>query len=144
MVLSFIYLVGSRKYCWFKIRTSTSFDKRFRSLQQGVPFTLEPCYVISVCRGLYVEQLLHKHFHASRLHGEWFTLTEAEVVSFPTFMEVFNFRILNFRVPTRPQRFWQSLAEKRPQAVENARQFQQAHPEWCPETGQFTHTTYSA
>ena len=96
------------------------------------PFTLETLSVIPVCHGLYVEQLLHKHFHASRLHSEWFALAEAEVVSFAPLVETFNSRILNFRVPTRQQKFWRKLAKKSPQAVENARQLQRAHPEWCP------------
>jgi len=52
-------------------------------------------------------------------------------MSFPALVETFNSRILNFRVPTRQQRFWEKLAKKNPQAVENAREFQRAHPEWC-------------
>jgi len=51
------------------------------------PFALETISVLRVCHGLYVERLLHKRFQASRIQGEWFSLTEGEVEAFCTIAE---------------------------------------------------------
>jgi hypothetical protein len=121
----FVYLVGSRTHKWFKIGTTRNSHKRLRSLQQSVPFALEAFSVIQVCRGLYVEKLLHKHFRAHRIHGEWFSLSEDAIASFATIVAECDCQILNFRYPRnlpkaerRKLTFSQKFAERNPQVAE--------------------------
>ncbi|MGA9256763.1 MAG: GIY-YIG nuclease family protein, partial [Candidatus Sulfotelmatobacter sp.] len=85
--------------------------------------------------GLYVERLLHERFQASRIQGEWFSLTEREVEAFSTIAEECNIHVRDFKVPTKRQRFWRKFAHEHLDAVERARQFQQAHPERTGATG---------
>lgn len=59
-----------------KIGTSTDVERRLRSLQSGSAAVLTVIGVMD--GGRLEEQALHTEFAGSRLHGEWFRLSEEE------------------------------------------------------------------
>lgn len=57
-----------------KIGRTTHLASRLRSLQAASPVPLTVAFVLE--GGCDVETALHRHFAASRRHGEWFALPE--------------------------------------------------------------------
>lgn len=69
-----VYLVGNRSLSWYKIGlTYNPIAKRFRGIQNGVPFQVELLAHQRVGQQAeHVEAHLHSSFSQRRVRGEWF------------------------------------------------------------------------
>jgi hypothetical protein len=88
MTQYYIYIIRCGKSAYYKIGWSECVKARLASLQGGNPFEL---YVISetpVSNPDDVEKRIHKALASNRIRGEWFELTEAQVLSIPTLIPV--------------------------------------------------------
>lgn len=68
-----VYLIGTRKFNWYKIGKSSNASIRIADLGILLPFRIEVIAVWRVENHHAVEQLLHERFEANRVNGEWFT-----------------------------------------------------------------------
>lgn len=75
--LNLVYFIQADIGGPIKIGVSANIDKRIAQLQLSCPFTLR--LLLLVQGGYSVELKLHKLFHTSRLHGEWFEPSESLV-----------------------------------------------------------------
>lgn len=73
----FIYVVKAGEL--YKIGFSKTPRKRFRTFRTGSPIPLEIVLTMRTPHYKIVEQMLHDHFAAKRVHGEWFALTESDI-----------------------------------------------------------------
>lgn len=89
-----VYLISDGRYT--KIGVSKNVGKRLKSLQTASPRRL---YLVGQTPGSEaLERQLHERFAPQRVHGEWFDLSEADVLS-----------ILNAAPPPAPPRVSPSL-----------------------------------
>lgn len=74
-----VYLIGSRKYSWYKIGKSSNAAIRITDLGILLPFRIEVIAVWRVENHHAVERLLHEKFEVNRVNGEWFTFSQAQL-----------------------------------------------------------------
>lgn len=85
----FVYIISAVKTNYFKIGISEdSVAKRLKQLQTGCPLKLRYVYHAYVANMFQVEKELHKIFSASRVIGEWFSLTTEQVQECITLMRL--------------------------------------------------------
>ncbi len=77
-----VYLIGSKPLGWYKIgltRDCEAPDKRFKTIQHGVPFEIDYLKYWFVSHAGSFEKLLHYEFRENVIRGEWFSFS-AEVL----------------------------------------------------------------
>jgi len=86
-----IYVMKCERF--YKIGLSRSIPKRIKTLQGGLPFKIELIEIYKVenkDERRYLnktEKFIHKHFHAKRVNGEWFELTESDLKEIPSLIK---------------------------------------------------------
>lgn len=78
-VSGFIYLVSAKGANRYKIGLTTNIERRFKRLEQQAPFPLVLIHFFATSDCLTSESALHQRFASSRVHGEWFELTDEDV-----------------------------------------------------------------
>lgn len=94
--MGYVYLIGNTTYGWYKIGKSKAPDFRFSSLVINCPVPLERLVLTETTDMNQLETLLHTEFTLQRLHGEWFTLSTADI-------ERYKFLVEKYRSLTRAQ-----------------------------------------
>lgn len=74
-----VYLIGSRKFHWFKIGKSSNATIRVNQLGILLPFPIEVFAVWKTSAPSVLEYQLHQKYAANRINGEWFSFTAEEV-----------------------------------------------------------------
>lgn len=77
-----VYLIGNKSLGWYKIgltRDCEAPDKRFKTIQNGVPFELDVLRYWFVPFARSFEKLLHYEFSGKVVRGEWFCFPETEL-----------------------------------------------------------------
>lgn len=82
---SYLYLVKSGSF--YKIGYAFDLDSRLTSLQSGNPLVLTVEYARKVKNAQQTEKLLHTRFSNKRVRGEWFFLTDDDVVILKSLVE---------------------------------------------------------
>lgn len=70
-----VYLIGNKALGYYKIgltRDCEAPDKRFKTIQNGVPFELDVLRYWFVSHARSFEKLLHYEFRENIIRGEWF------------------------------------------------------------------------
>jgi hypothetical protein len=75
-----IYLVKCNEY--YKIGRSNSILDRIRVMEIGNPYKLELVFFARTDKDLEVEKMLHKTFEHKRIKGEWFCLSDSDIMEF--------------------------------------------------------------
>jgi hypothetical protein len=78
-----VYLIGCKALNFYKIgltRDKEVPDKRFKTIQQGVPFDLDYLKYWFVTHARSFEKLLHYEFQSYRIRGEWFKFTPEDLL----------------------------------------------------------------
>lgn len=85
-----VYVVAFSGY--HKIGRTNNLDRRLKGLLP-VAFPVQPAlrYSFDVPNAAMVERGLHAHFASQRVRGEWFLLTEDELLTIPDFVERFDY-----------------------------------------------------
>ena len=75
----FVYLVGCKKYSWYKIGRAS--NPRIRAKQLGIllPFELEVFAVWKTANCVELELYLHERHASQRINGEWFHFNGPEL-----------------------------------------------------------------
>jgi len=76
-----VYLIRENQGGFFKIGKSTDFKRRKSSLNLHLPVGYEVIHTINTQDIDRLERELHARFASKRMQGEWFDLTEEDVVS---------------------------------------------------------------
>lgn len=74
-----VYLIGSRKFHWFKIGKSNNAAIRIADLGILLPFRIEIIAVWKVANHHLFERLLHEKYQLNRINGEWFTFGDQQL-----------------------------------------------------------------
>jgi hypothetical protein len=77
-VTEYVYLIGSEASSLVKIGRSTDVPGRLGALQSGSPVKLSVIWQTE--GGAELEAALHRHFSASRSHGEWFAFPDGDAI----------------------------------------------------------------
>lgn len=78
-----VYLIGIVEESMYKIGwTKGSISKRIAPLQTGNPKKIEPIHLFETEYHINVETWMHNKHAAKRLEGEWFKLTDEDVMNF--------------------------------------------------------------
>lgn len=64
---------------FYKIGSSTNYDKRYRQLCTGMPIQPKIEYVLKTMYYRQIEEALHRRFCTKRARGEWFNLDQADL-----------------------------------------------------------------
>ena len=72
----FLYVIQAKETHYIKIGFTQDVERRLADLQPGCPHELQVLCLILCENAPAVERLLHKHFAASHIRGEWFALPE--------------------------------------------------------------------
>ena len=75
----FVYIVQGDQY--FKIGCTNNIKKRMHALGVKSPFPLQTHIVIPSDNIEFLEQQLHKRFAAKHVRGEWFSLSQEDLVA---------------------------------------------------------------
>lgn len=73
-----VYFIGNREHGWVKIGYTGNVKSRLSTIQVSCPFKVSVLGTLKVTQDTArdSETMLHKRFEASRINGEWFTLTD--------------------------------------------------------------------
>lgn len=77
-----VYIIGNKKLGYYKIgltRDCEAPDKRWRTIQNGVPFELDVLRYWFVSHARSFEKLLHYEFRERLIRGEWFSIHENDL-----------------------------------------------------------------
>lgn len=74
-----VYLIGSRKYNWYKIGKSSNAAIRIADLGILLPFRIEVIAVWKASNHHELERLLHQKYESNRINGEWFTFGQPQI-----------------------------------------------------------------
>ena len=85
-----VYLLGSAAHGWYKIGYTRFVEARAKELARFLPFTVAVVGFWEIQwqgdtkphNPAGVEKLLHAHFSARKVNGEWFALTEGDITAF--------------------------------------------------------------
>lgn len=113
----FVYLIWCESGHHKIGRTRKSVQARLASMRTGCPLALKLIHVIECDDCEDVENLLHRHFAAKRISGEWFTLDMFEV----NWLK--NFSVCNLDSPIVLPDTWETHASK---IVEDAEMFHES------------------
>lgn len=82
----FVYLLGDwGKEGIYKIGvTKGSLERRIKKLQTGNSGEIYVCRYFQTKRPFFLEKTLHLRFSAKKVLNEWFSLTNEEVINFPS------------------------------------------------------------
>lgn len=75
----FIYLLGSKKFGWYKIGRCTTPRIRIRELGILLPFKVELFALWKVENPVSCEKHFHLQFEGAHINGEWFSLHEETI-----------------------------------------------------------------
>lgn len=75
----YVYLIGSHKFCWYKIGKSTNAVMRVKTLGVLLPFKIELIALWSTNNCGCLEEYLHEQFRKNRINGEWFFFDRFEL-----------------------------------------------------------------
>jgi hypothetical protein len=76
----YVYLIGSRKFCWYKIGKAKNPRIRVSSLGILLPFRVALFGLWSTCKGLTTERMMHEKYAEYAINGEWFGIPLEKVV----------------------------------------------------------------
>lgn len=110
----FVYLIWCESGHHKIGKTKKSVESRLASLRTGCPLALKLIHTIECDDCTDVEGILHRHFAAKRVSGEWFLLDMFEV----NWLK--NFSICNLEVPITLPDTWEEHSRK---AIEEAETF---------------------
>lgn len=74
-----VYLIGTRKYGWYKIGKSSNATIRVTHLGILLPFRVEVIAIWKANNHHELEKLLHEKYDLHRINGEWFGFSEQQV-----------------------------------------------------------------
>lgn len=74
-----VYLIGSRRFHWFKIGKSSRAAIRVSELGILLPFKVEVIAVWNAIDHTKLENELHKQYAACRINGEWFSFSNDQL-----------------------------------------------------------------
>ena len=77
----YVYLIGSRKFGWYKIGKARKPAIRVSQLGILLPFRVALFGLWSTCKGLTTERLMHEKYSAYAINGEWFSMSLENVVT---------------------------------------------------------------
>ena len=88
-----LYIMKCERF--HKIGITHHVPKRLKTLQSGLPFTMEIIANYNIkCADKHlirrVERAIHKHFVLKRKSGEWFELTESDLESIPSLIKKYS------------------------------------------------------
>ena len=75
----YVYLIGSPTFRWYKIGKSRSVNIRLERIGVLLPFRVE-LFALWRAWSSGVESQLHRDYKASRIHGEWFSFSQKELL----------------------------------------------------------------
>lgn len=78
----FVYFINDEEYT--KIGIAGSISSRIKQLQTGNPRKLKVLFLIdgeTQNKSYWIERKLHKSFSEKRVNGEWFRISERDIVS---------------------------------------------------------------
>lgn len=78
-MLGYVYLIGSRKFGWYKIGKSS--DAAIRVSQLGIllPFRVEVIAIWKASNHHELEKVLHEKYRIHHINGEWFGFNTNQV-----------------------------------------------------------------
>lgn len=74
----FVYVLGCKEG-YYKIGRTRDVQRRYIQVSSSVPYRLWICYVFPVGDAPHYERWLHDKFPSSRMRGEWFKLSDADL-----------------------------------------------------------------
>lgn len=77
----YVYLIGSRKFGWYKIGKAQKPSIRVTQLGILLPFRVALFGLWSTCKGLTTERLMHEKYAQYAINGEWFGISLQDVVA---------------------------------------------------------------
>ena len=77
----YVYLIGSRKFGWYKIGKAKQPSVRIAQLGILLPFQVMVFGIWSTSQGLQTERRMHDRYSHLSINGEWFSFTIETVVS---------------------------------------------------------------
>jgi hypothetical protein len=77
----YVYLIGSRKYSWYKVGKTVNVKVRLADLRILLPFQVEVVAIWKTSGYHQLERQLHKRLASHRINGEWFSLKRSEVTA---------------------------------------------------------------
>lgn len=75
-----VYLLKCNEF--YKIGRSNSILNRIDSMRTGNPYEIELLFFARTDKDLEVEKMLHNKFEAKRVRGEWFKLSNEDLIEF--------------------------------------------------------------
>jgi len=75
----YVYLLGSKKFHWYKIGKTRHATIRVSELGILLPFRIEVIAIWQAWDHHELERLLHLEFEPYRVNGEWFSLSSQQV-----------------------------------------------------------------
>ena len=90
--MGYVYLICDPANDTFKIGVTKklNIEERMHKMQTGNSTELFVRSFYECEFPFRLEKLLHNHFHAKRVHGEWFKLDASDIVSFKETCEKLN------------------------------------------------------
>lgn len=82
----YLYIIKCHEY--YKIGTTFNLDNRVNTLQCGNPYEIELIWAVRISDYKECEMLLHKHFASKRHSREWFLLTEDDIKSITSLVDM--------------------------------------------------------
>lgn len=76
-----VYFASNGKGCVKVGQTTYPLETRLAQLQAGSPYKLYVCASITTDDRKAVEKRIHQSLKSSRLHGEWFSMSDAEAIA---------------------------------------------------------------
>jgi len=76
----YVYLVHMEGTSFYKIGKSTNVESRIKKIATFLPLEIEVVYSFAVDDMAQVEKELHSLYAAKQVRGEWYDLTDAEVL----------------------------------------------------------------
>ena len=84
--VGFVYLASGNGS--FKIGRSWNLESRERYLTTKLPFPVQIVHTIKAKDCVSAEQYWHERYEAKRVRGEWFNLSESDIVEFRSHLEM--------------------------------------------------------
>ena len=76
----YVYLIGSRRFGWFKIGKSLSPKLRIKNLGILLPFKIHVLSVWGTSNHTLLESLMHERYADKAINGEWFSFSSKDLL----------------------------------------------------------------
>lgn len=84
---AFVYLIKNELTNHYKIGVAVDIQSRLKNLQSGSSSKLSVVKAVKSTQAYALERELHIKFKHRRLEGEWFNLSETDLLEFDSFIQ---------------------------------------------------------